>query len=32
MDRPDNNFYYQKSLPIPKRDVAKAKALIKEAG
>src|SRR3954451_21428787 len=24
--------YYQKSLPIPKRDVAKAKALIKEAG
>ena len=27
-----DNFYYQKSLPIPKRDVAKAKALIKEAG
>jgi peptide/nickel transport system substrate-binding protein len=26
------NTYYQKSLPIPKRDVAKAKALIKEAG
>ena len=26
------NAYYQKSLPIPKRDVAKAKALIKEAG
>ena len=26
------NSYYQKSLPIPKRDVAKAKALIKEAG
>jgi peptide/nickel transport system substrate-binding protein len=26
------SFYYQKSLPIPKRDVAKAKALIKEAG
>ena len=26
------NFYYQKSLPVPKRDVAKAKALIKEAG
>jgi len=24
--------YYQKSLPVPKRDVAKAKALIKEAG
>jgi peptide/nickel transport system substrate-binding protein len=24
--------YYQKGLPIPKRDVAKAKALIKEAG
>jgi peptide/nickel transport system substrate-binding protein len=27
-----DNFYYQKSLPIPKRDVTKAKALIKEAG
>src|SRR5438309_2295379 len=26
------NGYYQKSIPIPKRDVAKAKALIKEAG
>src|SRR3954471_2943891 len=26
------NAYYQKSLPIPRRDVAKAKALIKEAG
>jgi peptide/nickel transport system substrate-binding protein len=26
------NQYYQQSLPIPKRDVAKAKALIKEAG
>ena len=26
------NTYHQKSLPIPKRDVAKAKALIKEAG
>jgi peptide/nickel transport system substrate-binding protein len=26
------NFYYQQSLPIPKRDVAKAKALLKEAG
>jgi peptide/nickel transport system substrate-binding protein len=24
--------YYQQSLPIPKRDVAKAKALLKEAG
>ena len=27
-----DNFYYQKSLPIPKRDVNKAKALLKEAG
>jgi peptide/nickel transport system substrate-binding protein len=27
-----DNFYYQKSLPVPKRDVVKAKALIKEAG
>src|ERR1043165_8564203 len=26
------NAHYQKSLPIPKRDVEKAKALIKEAG
>jgi len=26
------NFYYQKAFPIPKRDVAKAKALLKEAG
>jgi peptide/nickel transport system substrate-binding protein len=26
------NAYYQKSFPIPKRDVAKAKALLKEAG
>jgi peptide/nickel transport system substrate-binding protein len=26
------NSYYQKSFPIPKRDVAKAKALLKEAG
>jgi peptide/nickel transport system substrate-binding protein len=26
------NPYYQKSLPIPKRDLAKAKALLKEAG
>src|SRR5262249_60334415 len=24
--------YYQKAFPIPKRDVAKAKALLKEAG
>src|SRR6185295_7304788 len=28
---PDNP-YYQKSFPVPKRDVAKAKALLKEAG
>ena len=27
-----SSSYYQKSLPVPKRDVAKAKALIKEAG
>jgi len=27
-----DNFYYQKSLPVTKRDVNKAKALIKEAG
>jgi peptide/nickel transport system substrate-binding protein len=26
------NAYYQQSIPVPKRDVAKAKALIKEAG
>jgi peptide/nickel transport system substrate-binding protein len=26
------NFYYQAAFPIPKRDVAKAKALMKEAG
>jgi peptide/nickel transport system substrate-binding protein len=26
------NPYYQKSIPVPKRDVAKAKALLKEAG
>ena len=26
------NSYYQKSLPVPKRDVDKAKALLKEAG
>jgi peptide/nickel transport system substrate-binding protein len=31
VDQPAES-YYQKSLPIPKRDVAKAKALIKEAG
>jgi peptide/nickel transport system substrate-binding protein len=27
-----SNFYYQQAFPIPKRDVAKAKALLKEAG
>src|SRR3954469_24384063 len=27
-----NHPYYQKAFPIPKRDVAKAKALLKEAG
>src|SRR6266851_200039 len=26
------NFYYQQAFPIPKRDVAKAKTLLKEAG
>jgi peptide/nickel transport system substrate-binding protein len=26
------NSYYQKAFPVPKRDVAKAKALLKEAG
>jgi len=26
------NFYYQQAFPIPKRDLAKAKALLKEAG
>jgi peptide/nickel transport system substrate-binding protein len=26
------NYYYQQTFPIPKRDVAKAKALLKEAG
>jgi peptide/nickel transport system substrate-binding protein len=26
------NFYYQQAFPIPKRDVGKAKALLKEAG
>jgi len=29
---PPNNANYVKSLPIPKRDIAKAKALLKEAG
>ncbi len=27
-----NNSYYAKSLPVPKRDIAKAKALLKAAG
>src|SRR5262249_59568461 len=26
------NPYYQQNFPVPKRDVAKAKALLKEAG
>jgi peptide/nickel transport system substrate-binding protein len=26
------NTYYQKSMPVPKRDLARAKALLKEAG
>ena len=26
------NYYYQQSFPVPKRDVAKAKALLKDAG
>jgi peptide/nickel transport system substrate-binding protein len=26
------NFYYQKDFPVPKRDIAQAKALMKEAG
>jgi peptide/nickel transport system substrate-binding protein len=26
------NFYYQQNFPVPKRDVAKAKALLKQAG
>jgi peptide/nickel transport system substrate-binding protein len=26
------NFYYQQSFPVPKRDVARAKALLKDAG
>lgn len=29
---PPNNSYYAKNVPIPKRDIAKAKALLKEAG
>ena len=29
---PPNNAYYAKNVPIPKRDVARAKALLKEAG
>ena len=29
---PTNNPYYVKSVPVPKRDVAKAKALLAEAG
>jgi peptide/nickel transport system substrate-binding protein len=27
-----NNNYYAKNMPLPKRDIAKAKALLKEAG
>jgi len=27
-----NNAYYAKNVPLPKRDIAKAKALLKEAG
>jgi peptide/nickel transport system substrate-binding protein len=27
-----NNAYYAKNMPIPKRDIARAKALLKEAG
>jgi peptide/nickel transport system substrate-binding protein len=27
-----NSAYYAKSMPVPKRDIAKAKALLKEAG
>ncbi len=30
--QPPNNVYYNKSIPVPKRDVAKAKALLKQAG
>jgi peptide/nickel transport system substrate-binding protein len=29
---PPNNPYYAKSVPLPKRDIAKAKQLLKEAG
>ena len=29
---PPDNTYYAKNVPIPKRDVARAKALLKEAG
>ena len=29
---PPDNAYYVKSFPVPKRDIAKAKALLKEAG
>ena len=29
---PPSNTYYAKSLPVPKRDIARAKALLKEAG
>ena len=31
VDQPDNP-YYQQAFPVPKRDLAKAKALLKEAG
>ena len=27
-----SNFYYAKNMPVPKRDIARAKALLKEAG
>ncbi len=29
---PPDNSYYAKNFPVPKRDIAKAKALLKEAG
>ena len=29
---PPSNAFYAKNMPIPKRDIAKAKALLKEAG
>ena len=29
---PPNNTYYAKNVPVPKRDIARAKALLKEAG